>query len=177
MRTNYSLLLLLFILVSAATSPRLSAETIGKKKPVSKNSERQKEYQAAAGALKNQTFLISLYSFVDVAGKMVNLEPEGNFITVNKDKFMMQKSVSLKLNAFSGTDNIKGEFTDFKVKESKKGNIRFSFVISVAGKVLSFKGNMRKGDNVIEGRLKGDRDEHEIFLSGNVQPVKSRFEY
>jgi len=157
--------------------PVASAVTIDKKKSTVKNAEGQKEYQEAVTALKSQTFLVSFYSFIDKTGKMVILEPEGNFITVNKDKFMMQKSVSLVLTTFAGADNFKGEFSDFKLKESKKGNVQISFVLANGENALTFKGKMSKGDNVFEGSMKGKKEAREIFLSGNVQPVKSRFVY
>jgi len=177
MQTNYPLLILFLLFVTMVVKPEASAVTIDKKKSAVKNEERQKEYQEAVTALKSQTFLVSFYSFIDKTGKMVILEPEGNFITVNKDKFMMQKSVSLVLTTFAGTDNVKGEFVDFKLKESKNGNVQISFVLGNGGNALTFKGKMSKGDNVFEGSLKGKKEEREIFLSGNVQPVKSRFDY
>lgn len=177
MKTNYPLFILLLLFVSMVVTPDVSAVTIEKKKSAVKNAERQKEFQAAVTALKSQTFLVSFYSFIDKTGKMVILEPEGNFITVNKDKFMMQKSVSLVLIIFAGTDNFKGEFTDFKLKVSKNGNVLISFVLANGGNALTFKGKMSKGDNVFEGSMKGKKEEREIFLSGNVQPVKSRFVY
>jgi len=177
MKTNYTLLILLLLFVTMVVKPDVSAATIDKKKSEVKNAERQKEYQAAVSALKSQTFLVSFYSFIDKTGKMVILEPEGNFITVNKDKFMMQKSVSLVLITFAGTDNFKGEFADFKLKESKNGNVQISFVLANGGNALTFNGKMSKGDNVFEGSMKGKKEAREIFLSGNVQPVKSRFIY
>ena len=177
MKTNNTLLILLLLFVTMVVKPDVSAATIDKKKSEVKNAERQKEYQAAVSALKSQTFLVSFYSFIDKTGKMVILEPEGNFITVNKDKFMMQKSVSLVLITFAGTDNFKGEFADFKLKESKNGNVQISFVLANGGNALTFNGKMSKGDNVFEGSMKGKKEAREIFLSGNVQPVKSRFIY
>ena len=177
MRTNYPLLILLLLFVAMVVKPDVNAMTIDKKKSIGKNGEKQKEYQEALTALKSQTFLVSFYSFIDKTGKMVILEPEGNFITVNKDKFMMQKSVSLVLITFAGTDNFKGEFSDFKLKERKNGNVQISFVLANGGNALAFKGKMSKGDNVFEGSMKGKKEDREIFLSGNVQPVKSRFVY
>jgi hypothetical protein len=44
-------------------------------------------------------------------------------------------------------------------------------------KVLIFKGKMNKGDNVIEGSIRGKKEEREISVSANVQPVKSHFDY
>ena len=177
MKTNYPLLILLLLFVTMVVKPDVSAVTIDKKKSAVKNAERQKAYEAAVTALKSQTFLVSLYSFIDKTGRMVTLEPEGNFITVNKDKFMMQKSVSLVLIAFAGTDNFKGEFVDFKLKESKNGNVQISFVLANGVNALTFNGKMSKGDNLFEGSMKGKKEAREIFLSGNVQPVKSRFVY
>lgn len=177
MKTGYIKLILLFVFVSAIASLRVNGEINEKKKSVSKNGEREKEYQEALKALKDKSFLISFYSFIDNAGNIISLEPEGNFITVNKEKFIMQKSVSLVLNTFSGPENFKGGITEFKLKESKKGNIQFSFVINSNEKVLYFKGLMRKGDNAIEGGIKGKKEDREILVSGNVQPLASHFVY
>jgi hypothetical protein len=177
MRTRYTLLLFWFIFISMVASIQVSAATSGQKKSIPNNPERQREYQEAVKALKDQIFLISFYSFVDKGGNVAGIEPEGNFINISKDKFMMQKSASLILNTFAGSDHIAGQFSDFKVKENHNGNVQFSFVIAEGEKVITFKGKMNKGNNMIEGSLKGMKEDREIFVSGNVQPVKSHFEY
>jgi hypothetical protein len=177
MKTNYLVLILLLILASVVDAPHAFAGSLARKKSVAKNGERQREYQEAVSALQSQNFLLSFYSFIDKTGAIVSLEPEGNFITVNKDRFMMQKSVSLVLNTFTGADNFKGEISDFKLKKSRNGNVQFSFVLKEGGKALSFKGKMSNGDNAIEGSIKGKKEEREIFLSGNIQTLKSHFVY
>jgi hypothetical protein len=175
MKTYFSIILLLIF--SIIFSPRLSAVTDAKKKTVIKNGESEREYKEAVGALKSKIFLVSFYSFIDKTGKMVSLEPEGNFITVNSDKFMMQKSISLILNTFSGDDNLKGEIVGFKLKETRKGFVKFSFDMKDGDKSLTFKAKMNNSDNIIEGSIKGKREDREIVVIGNVQPVKSRFVY
>ena len=177
MRTNIIFWLFLLVLVSMFSSSHVGAVPNDKKKSVGNNGERQREYSEAVNALKDQVFLLSLYSFVDNEGRMAGIEPEGNFITVNKDKFMMQKSAALVLTTFSGSDHMKGILSDFKLKESKNGNIQFSFVMTDGDKSLIFKGKMNKGDNIIEGSIKGKKEEREISVSANIQPVKSHFNY
>jgi hypothetical protein len=105
------------------------------------------------------------------------LEPEGNFILVNKDKFTMQKSITLKSNTFAGSDNFKGEFLNFQYKESKKGNIQFSFDLVGESRGLTFKGKMNSGDNTVEGSIKGKIEDNQIVVTGNIQPVQARFVY
>ena len=177
MRINFTILLVCLIFISAGSSFSARTMPVEKKKSVIGNGERQREYLSAVNALKDSVFLVSFYSFVDNAGKVEGIEPEGNFITVSKDKMMMHKSVSLHINTFSGSDQIKGKISDFILKESSKRNIQFSFVITDREKTLIFKGKMNNGDNMIEGSLRGKNEEREIFLSGNVQPVKSHFNY
>ena len=174
MKTFFASLLVTFLFFSL--SPMVDAKPASKVK--SKNSaERQHDYEEALTALKSQTFLLSFYSFVDQTGNLIELEPEGNFILVNKDSFVMQKSVSLISNTFSGSANLKGEFSNYHLKVSHKGNIQFSFVISEGKKGLTFKGKMNHGDNSIEGTIKGKIEEHQINVSGNVQPVQTHFVY
>jgi hypothetical protein len=168
---------MLFFLVSVSASLHVLAEPAGQKKSNKNSAERQHEYQEAVNAMKNQVFLLSLYSFVDKKGNLIELEPEGNFILVNKDKFMMQKSIALNSNTFAGSDNFKGDFLNFQLKESRKGNIQFSFDLSANKKGLTFKGKMNNDDNTIEGRIKGQTEESEIVVTGNIQPVQARFVY
>jgi hypothetical protein len=175
MRTYFTIILLL--ISSTIFSSHLSGETDAKKKTVIKNGESERQYKEAVAALKSKIFLVSFYSVIDKAGKIVSLEPEGNFITVNSDKFMMHKSISLILNTFSGEDNLKGEIVDFKLKETKKGFIQFSFEMKDGDKTLTLKAKMNNSDNIIEGSIKGKKEDREIVVSGNVQPVKSRFVY
>jgi hypothetical protein len=175
MKTYFTLILLLIFFTTF--SHHLSGKTEAKKKTVVKNGEREREYKEAVGALNSKIFLVSFYSFIDKTGKMVSLEPEGNFITVNADKFMMQKSISLILNTFSGGDNLKGDLVDFNLKETKKGFFKFSFDMKDGDKILTFKAKMNNGDNIIEGSIKGKKEDREIIVSGNIQPVKSRFVY
>ena len=175
MRTYFSLLFFSFI--SVASVLQLRAEPVDQKKSNKNNAERQHDYQEAVSAMKNQVFLLSLYSYVDIKGNTIELEPEGNFILVNKDKFMMQKSIALKLNTFAGSDNFKGEFLNFQLTESRKGNIQFSFDLAGEKKGIIFKGKMNNDDNTIEGRIKGQSQESEIVVTGNVQPVQARFVY
>jgi hypothetical protein len=148
-----------------------------KKKSTKNNAERKNDHVEAATALKNQIFLLSFYSLIDKKGNLVELEPEGNFVLVNKETFTMQKSVKMSSNTFPGSDNFKGEFYDFQSKESKKGDIQFSFVLNSGDKGLIFKGKMNRDDNSIEGTIKGKKEEQPIIVSGNIQPVKSHFDY
>lgn len=171
------LITLLILLFSAATTPKAGAVTIDKKKGNKNNAERQRDYQVAVNALKSKVFLVSFYSFVDKTGNLVELEPAGNFILVNKETFLMQKSISLASNTFSGSDNFKGELSEFQMKESKKGNVQFSFVITSGSKGLTFKGVMNSGDNTIEATIKGKIERQDIIITGNVQPVQSHFVY
>jgi hypothetical protein len=177
MRTNISFWLCSLIFALVICSSHAEAATIDKKKPAGNNGEQQREYQEAVNALKDKIFLVSLYSFVDKIGNVSGIEPEGNFITVNNDRFTMQKSAALVLSTFAGSNQIKGQLTEFRFKENKKGIIQFSFVISEGDKVLVFKAKMDKGNNTIEGSLLGKKEEREISVSGNVQPVKSHFDY
>ena len=177
MKSNHTFLLVPLVLIFMVSSFQVNARTVDKKKSVGNNGEKQRAFQEAVTALNNQVFLISLYSFIDKTGNVVGIEPEGNFINVNKDKFMMHKSVSLILSTFAGSDIIKGELSDFRCKENAKGSVVFSFVISEGEKVLTFKGKMNKGDNIIEGSIKGRKEEREISLNGNVQPLKAHFSY
>jgi hypothetical protein len=149
----------------------------GKKEKSKNGTERQHDYEEAMTALRSQKFLLSFYAIVDKTGNLVELEPEGNFILVGNDKFVMQKSVSMVSNTFSGSGNFKGDFSNYHFKESKKGNVQFSFVISDGKRGLTFKGKMNKGDNVFEGVIKGKIEDHQIDVSGNVQPVQSHFVY
>jgi hypothetical protein len=171
------LIAILLLLFFAATALEAVAITIDRKKGNKNNAERQRDYQDAVNALKNKVFLVSFYSFVDKSGNMVELEPAGNFILVNKETFLMQKSVLLASNTFSGSDNFKGEFSDFQIKESKKGKVQFSFIISTGPKGLTFKGVMNSGDNTIEATIKGRMEKQDIIITGNVQPVQSHFVY
>jgi len=167
----------LVLLFSSLVVFEAGAIDIDKKKSNKNNAERQRDYQDAVAALKNQVFLVSFYSFVDKTGNLVELEPAGNYILVNKETFVLQKSVSLASNTFSGSDNFKGELTGFQMKESKKGNIQFSFIISTGQKGLSFKGTMNNGDNTFEATIKGKTENRDIVITGNVQPVQSHFVY
>lgn len=166
-----------FFMLTFSSLYQVSAVPIGQKKSNKNNAERQRDYQDAVSAMKNQVFLLSLYSIIDKKGNLVGLEPEGNFILVNKDKFMMQKSVALKSNTFAGSDNFKGEFLNFQLKESKKGNIQFSFDLAGEKRGLTIKGKMNNDNNTIEGSIKGKIEESEIVVTGNIQPVQARFVY
>jgi len=171
-----TIVIFLVALFFMTVAVQVSAEP--NKKEKSKNStERQHDYEEAMTALRSQKFLLSFYAFVDKTGNLVDLEPEGNFILVSDGKFVMQKSVSLVSNTFSGSGNFKGEFSNYHFKESKKGNVQFSFVISDGKRGLTFKGKLNKGDNVFEGVIKGKIEDHQIDVSGNVQPVQSHFVY
>jgi hypothetical protein len=177
MKTIIKFWLIAFLLVSTFSSSLVGAAPVDKKKSAAPNGVNQHDYEEAVKALKDQIFLVSIYSFVDKVGTVAGIEPEGNFINVNKDTFIMQKSVALALSTFAGSDHMKGQITDFQLKENKKGNIQFSFVISEGDKVLVFKAKMNKGNNIIEGSIKGKKEDSEVPVSGNVQPVKSHFDY
>jgi len=167
----------LILLFSAIGVLELGAVPIDKKKSSKNNAEGQRDYTEAVNALKRKIFLVSFYSFVDKTGNLVELEPAGNYILVNQESFVMQKSISLASNTFSGSDNFKGELSEFQLKESKKGNIQFSFVITSGQKGLMFKGSMNKGDNTIEATIKGKIERQDIIITGNIQPVQSHFVY
>lgn len=164
-------------MLSVSASFQVDADPVGQKKSTKNNAEQQHEYQEAVSAMKNQAFLLSLYSIVDKKGNLVELEPEGNFILVNKNKFVMQKSIALKSNTFAGSDNFKGDFLNFQIKESKKGNIQFSFDLTGENRGLTFKGKMNNDNNTIQGSIKGKIEESEIVVTGNIQPVQSHFVY
>ena len=174
MKTTIATFLIALFFVSIAG--QVTGEP-GKKEKSKNTTERQHDYEEAITALRSQKFLLSFYAFVDKTGNLVEMEPEGNFILVGDDKFVMQKSVSLVSNTFPGSGNFKGEFSDYHFKESKKGNVQFSFVISDGKRGLKFKGKLNKGDNVFEGVIKGKIEDHQIDVSGNVQPVQSHFVY
>jgi hypothetical protein len=169
--------ILLFSLVSGIVSQPVNAVPFNKLKDAKISAERKHNHDEAATAIKSQTFLVSFYSFIDKKGNLKELEPEGNFILANTDKFIMQKSVSLSSNTFAGSDNIKGELASFQFKENRKGDIQFSFDLISDNKRLTFKGRMSRNDNTMECTIKGKREEHEIIVSGNIQPVKSHFVY
>jgi len=169
--------ILLISLTSIVTVLQVGAAPPVRIKSNGNNTERQHDYQEAASALKSQNFLLSLYSFVDKTGNMTELEPEGNFILVNKDKFLMQKSIKLIVDTFAGSDNFKGDFLDYRFKVSRNGNIQFSFTMTDGKKRLLFKGKMNGGDHTIIGTLKGKVETHDIIVSGNIQPVQSHFVY
>lgn len=171
------LFVLSLLLLSNVMVQKVGASVIDKKKGNQNNAERQRGYQDALGALRSQIFLVSFYSFVDKTGNLVELEPAGNYILVNKDTFVLQKSISLTSNTFSGSDNFKGDLSGFLLKESKKGNIQFSFVITSGLKSLSLKGTMNNGDNTFEATIKGKIENRDIVITGNVQPVQSHFVY
>lgn len=171
------LFILSVLLFSTVAVHKTRAAVIDKKKSSKNNAERQRDYQDALTALKNQVFLVSFYSFVDKTGNLVELEPAGNYLLVNKETFVLQKSISLTSNTFSGSDNFKGELSVFQLKENKKGNIQFSFAIASGQKGLTFKGVMYKGDNIFEATIKGKIENRDIVITGNIQPVQSHFVY
>ena len=175
MKTYFIALLTIFF--SILGTIKVEAATIDKKKGNKNNAERQRDYIDAVNALESKIFLVSIYSFVDKTGNLVELEPAGNFILVNKETFVLQKSISLASNTFSGSDNFKGELSAFQLKQSKKGNIQFSFVITSGQKGLTFKGIMNSGDNTMEATIKGKMESQDIIITGNVQPVQSHFVY
>ncbi len=175
MRSPFSILIFCFFSVLA--SFQVSAEPVDQKNPNKNSAERQHDYQEAVSAMKEQVFLLSLYSFVDKKGSLIELEPQGNFVLVNKDKFMMQKCIALKSNSFAGSDNFKGEFLNFQLKRSRKGNIQFSFDLVTEKKGITFKGKLNNDDNTFEGSFKDQNEESEIVVTGNVQPVLAHFVY
>lgn len=172
-----SLFFLVILLVAGFSMKQVAAEPLTNQKIRKKSAERQHAYEVAVTALKSKIFLLSFYSFVDKTGNLVELEPEGNFILVNVDKFIMQKSISLISNTFSGSGNFRGELANFQMKENRKGNIQFSFMISNEKRNITFKGKLNKGDNVIEGSIKGKAEDNEIVITGTLQPVQSHFVY
>jgi hypothetical protein len=164
-------------LISALTVFNAEATVIDKKKSSVTNAERQRSYQDASAALKNQVFLVSFYSFINKTGNLIELEPAGNYILVNKESFVLQKSISLSSNTFSGSDNFKGELSGFQLKENKKGNVQFSFILTSGQKNLTFKGTMNNGDNIFEATIRGKSETGDIEITGNIQPVQSHFVY
>lgn len=175
MKTTLPLILLLVFCFSV-TLPS-TARTVRKEKSNKNNAERKRDYEEAVNALKNQNFLMSFYAVVDRAGDLIALEPEGNFLLVNKENFTLQKSVSMVSNTFPGFGSFKGDFFDYKIKVSKKGSVEVSFKLKLDKKSITFKGKMNQGDNFILGAMKGKIEEQEIVLSGNIQPVQSHFVY
>jgi len=175
MKTTLSLFLFL-VLSCSATLPSTAGMT-NKEKSNKNNAERKRDYDEAVNALKSQNFLMSFYAVVDRVGDLTALEPEGNFLLVNKDNYTLQKSVSMVSLTFPGFGSFKGAFADYKLKISKKGSVEVSFVLKLDTKKIQFKGKMNQGDNVIVGAMKGKIEEQEIVLSGNIQPVQSHFVY
>jgi len=175
MKTALSLMLLLVISVSVSLP--VTAAMVRKEKSNKNNAERKRDYDEAVAALKSQNFLLSFYAVVNRAGELAGLEPEGNFLLVNKENFTLQKSVSMVSNTFPGFGSFKGEFSDYRLKIGKKGNVELSFVLKLDKNKITFKGKMMEGDNAIVGAMKGRIEEQEIVLSGNIQPVQSHFVY
>ncbi len=175
MKTTLSLILFLVLSLSA-TMPS-TAGTTHKDKSNKNNAERKRDYDEAVNALKSQNFLLSFYAVVDRVGDLTALEPEGNFLLVNKENYTLQKSVSMVSLTFPGFGSFKGAFSDYKLKINKKGSVEVSFVLKRDTKKIQFKGKMNQGDNVIVGAMKGKIEEQEIVLSGNIQPVQSHFVY
>ncbi len=175
MKTTLSLILI-FVFCFSVKLPSM-AGTVRKEKSNKNNAERKRDYEEAVKAVKSQNFLMSFYAVVDRAGDLNALEPEGNFLLVNKENFTLQKSVSMVSNTFPGFGSFKGDFIDYKFKVSKKGNVEVAFKLKLDKKLISFKGKMNQGDNVILGAMKGKIEEQEIVLSGNIQPVQSHFVY